>query len=85
MIQHNTQKLFDRRGEKVQIVQRHCLNMISIAKCKQQDKYEFLNSQLHVICQVGNSKVAFAALSIAEKHSFVVEQMRKLQRCTIRK
>lgn len=36
--------------------------MISIAKCKQQDKYEFLHLQLYVICQVGNSKEAIVAL-----------------------
>lgn len=62
-----------------------CLNMISIAKCKQQDKYEFLHLHFYVICQVGNSKVAFVAPLIAEKHSFVMEQMKKLQRCAIRK
>lgn len=40
--------------------------MISIAKCKQQDKYDFLGFflqlQFYAICQVGNSKVALVAL-----------------------
>lgn len=43
--------------------------MISIAKCKQQDKYYyfspsffFLQLQFYAICQVRNSKVALVAL-----------------------
>lgn len=60
-------------------------NMISIAKWKQQDKYDFLHLQLYVICQVGNRKMAFVAFLIARKTFFLVEHMKNVQICDIRK
>lgn len=73
LIQHNAQKLFDRKSTDCS---KPCLNMISIAKFKQPDKYEFCAGNFMSFVGLWNRRAAFVALLIAEKNTLFTEQMK---------